>query len=431
MFLKKNFPQFCLIFSILLLVYIIYRSEIFWEGTRSNYYSSYYFLSSVFIIFSIITFFLNEKLNKYLLIIIFSITLSFYSFEAYLNYQFFKKYRIYKSEIGINYDVRSKLEIYNDLNKTNNYVVDIGGKYYFSMEKKENLLPLSGISNSKTIHCNENGYYSIYDSVRYGFNNPNESWDEDNIEYLIVGDSFVHGNCVNRPNDISSVLRNLSNKTVLNLGYEHHRGPLLEYASLREYLTPSIKKIIWVYFEGNDLIDLKNELNSKILRNYMDDLEFSQNLKSKQNKINKIARKIIESKKIHKKEHNRFLKSIKLYNTRTLLKQITSPKSQPLLQPEFKEILKLTNELALKNNAKLFFIYLPEYERFKTNYDNKNYISVKKIINELNITFIDINYEVFEKELDPLKLFPFSMPGHYNVEGYKKVAEKIYELTKN
>lgn len=431
MFLKKKFPQFCLIFSILLLVYIIYRSEIFWDGTRSSYYSSYYFLSLVFIIFSIITFFLNEKFNKYLLIIIFSITLSFYSFEAYLNYQFFKKYRIYKSEIGINYDVRSKLEIYNDLNKTNNYVVDIGGKYYFSMEKEENLLPLSGISNSKTIHCNENGYYSIYDSDRYGFNNPNESWDEDNIEYLIVGDSFVHGNCVNRPNDISSVLRNLSNKTVLNLGYEHHRGPLLEYASLREYLTPSIKKIIWVYFEGNDLIDLKNELNSKILRNYMDDLEFSQNLKSKQNKINKIARKIIESKKIYKKEHNRFLKSIKLYNTRTLLKQITSPKSQPLLQPEFKEILKLTNELALKNNAKLFFIYLPEYERFKTNYDNKNYISVKKIINELNITFVDINYEVFEKELDPLKLFPFSMPGHYNVEGYKKVAEKIYELTKN
>ena len=57
--------------------------------------------------------------------------------------------------------------------------------------------------------------------------------------------------------------------------------------------------------------------------------------------------------------------------------------------------------------------------------------SVKKIINELNITFIDINHEVFKKESNPLKLFPFNMPGHYNVEGYKKVAGKIYELTKN
>ena len=204
-------------------------------------------------------------IKHHLLIIIFSITLSFYSFEAYLNYQFFKKYRIYKSEIGINYDVRSKLEIYNDLNKTNNYVVDIGGKYYFSMEKKENLLPLSGISNSKTIHCNENGYYSIYDSDRYGFNNPNESWDEDNIEYLIVGDSFVQGNCVNRPNDISSVLRNLSNKTVLNLGYEHHRGPLLEYASLREYLTPSIKKINRTLKKKNDELTPFQRMGKDIL----------------------------------------------------------------------------------------------------------------------------------------------------------------------
>ncbi len=431
MFLNKIFSKLFLIFSIFLLAYIFYRSEVFWDGTRSSYYSSYYFLSIILVIFSIISFFLNEIINRYFSIILFSTALSFYSFEAYLNYQFFKKYKIYKKEMGINYDMRSKLEIYNDLNKENNYVVDVGGKYYFSIEKKENLLPLSGISNSKTIHCNENGYYSIYDSDRFGFNNFDELWDEDNIEYLIVGDSFVHGNCVNRPNDISSVLRKLSNKPVLNIGYEHNRGPLIEYASLREYLKPGVKKVIWVYFEGNDLIDLKNELNSKILRNYMEDLKFTQNLKSKQNKIDKIAKNIIESKKIYKIEHNSFLKFFKLDNSRTLLKQITSPQPQPLLQPEFKEILKLANELVLKNNSKFYFIYLPEYERFKKNYNNKIYLSVKKIINELNITFIDINHEVFKKESNPLKLFPFNMPGHYNVEGYKKVAGKIYELTKN
>ena len=49
------------------------------------------------------------------------------------------------------------------------------------------LLPLSGISHSKTIHCNENGYYSIYQSDRYGFNNPDKEWDEKNIEYLLIG----------------------------------------------------------------------------------------------------------------------------------------------------------------------------------------------------------------------------------------------------
>ena len=53
------------------------------------------------------------------------------------------------------------------------------------------ILPLSGISNSETIHCNENGYYSIYQSDRYGFNNPDEEWDKKEIEYLLVGDSFI------------------------------------------------------------------------------------------------------------------------------------------------------------------------------------------------------------------------------------------------
>jgi hypothetical protein len=66
-------------------------------------------------------------------------------------------------------------------------------------------------------------------------------WDKKEIEYLLVGDSFTHGACVNRPNDISSVLRNLSNKSVLNLGMSGN-GPLIEYATLREYLDTNVKK---------------------------------------------------------------------------------------------------------------------------------------------------------------------------------------------
>ena len=61
---------------------------------------------------------------------------------------------------------------------------------------------------------------------------------------MLVGDSFTQGACVNRPNDIGSVLRTLSNKSVLNLGFDDH-GPLLEYATLREYLKPNVKKILW------------------------------------------------------------------------------------------------------------------------------------------------------------------------------------------
>ena len=60
-----------------------------------------------------------------------------------------------------------------------------------------------------------------------------------------------------------------------------------------------------------------------------------------------------------------------------------------------------------------------------------NYLEIKKIVNKLKIPFIDVNDEVFKKEKDPLKLFPFGISfGHYTVEGYKKVAEAVLKSTK-
>lgn len=74
---------------------------------------------------------------------------------------------------------------------------------------------------------------------------------------------------------------------------------------------------------------------------------------------------------------------------------------------------------------------MPEYNRYKIDYDKKNGKLVEKIVTDLKIPFIDIHKEVFEKEQSPLKLFPFELGGHYNIEGYKKSAEIIYKLTQD
>ena len=42
--------------------------------------------------------------------------------------------------------------------------------------------------------------------------------------------------------------------------------------------------------------------------------------------------------------------------------------------------------------------------------------------------FIDVDKEVFEIEDDKLKLFPFEIMDHYNAQGYRKVATKIYDI---
>ena len=50
---------------------------------------------------------------------------------------------------------------------------------------------------------------------------------------------------------------------------------------------------------------------------------------------------------------------------------------------------------------------------------------------EINIPFIDIHEDVFQKETNKLKLFPFEKPGHYNEYGYYKVATAIYNFIVN
>ena len=438
-FLKKIFSPTILTISFLILLFTFYKSEIIWDGDNRNYYKTYYLISSILICISIITFFINDKIKEYLTILGLSMILSLYLFEGYLTFkpQFSKdhllKEQFYEKQTGKKWDRRNKLDIYKDLKMTNkNITLFVPPKAFF--DKKYNILPLSGISNSETIYCNENGYYSIYQSDRYGFNNPNEEWDKKEIEYLLIGDSFTHGACVNRPNDIGSVLRKISNKHVLNLGMNGN-GPLIEYATLREYLDTNVKKILWIYYEENDLRNLKNELKNNILINYLNDNNFTQNLKIKQDYIDNLLSNLIKEKEIEiekERERNTFkfelIKFIKIYKIRIsiLSKQATAPEQSA----EFKQILQLTKKLSNKNNSKLYFIYLPGYNRY-TNHNNKTYILVKKIVTELKIPFIDIHKEVFENEQNPLELFSFELPGHYNVEGYKKIAETVYKFTKD
>jgi lysophospholipase L1-like esterase len=423
-FLKKIFSPTILTISLLLLIYTFYKSEIIWDGNKGNYYKTYYLISLILISFSIITFFIKDKIKEYLIIICISLIASLYLFEGYLTFKEQASEQLYEKQTGKKWDTRNKLEIYIDLKKTNNDIVISTPSAEF-FDKKYPTFPMSGLSNSETIYCNENGYYAIYQSDRYGFNNPDKEWGEKEIEYFLVGDSFTNGACVNRPNDISSVLRNLSKKSVLNLGIGGN-GPLIEYATLREYLNTKVKKVLWIYYEGNDLKDLENEKKNDILINYLKDLNFTQNLKFKQNEIDSfLSNQIKENTRIT--FDSKLMKFIKFYNTRVSILQTPAPAPAP----EFKLILQLTKEITNKNNSKLYFVYLPEYSRYKTTYDNTNYNLVKKIVNELKIPFIDIHKEVFEKEQNPLKLFPFELNGHYNVDGYKKVAETIYKFTKD
>ena len=96
-------------------------------------------------------------------------------------------------------------------------------------------------------------------------------------------------------------------------------------------------------------------------------------------------------------------------------------------------IIKKTLEFSNMNDSNLFFIYLPEYERYTDNYKGGDIMrnKVLSIVNDLNIPIIDIHEDLFKNEKDKLKFFPLRQNGHYNELGYKRVARIVYNKILN
>ena len=120
-FLTKKFSPTILLTSLLLFVFIFYKSEIFFNGNFRDYYKIYYLLSLILIFFSIISFFINDKIKQYLIISGISLIVSLYLFNGYLTFKELKELqsreKIYKKQTGKKWDTRNKLDIYEEFKK--------------------------------------------------------------------------------------------------------------------------------------------------------------------------------------------------------------------------------------------------------------------------------------------------------------------------
>ena len=160
------------------------------------------------------------------------------------------------------------------------------------------------------MYCNESGKYAIYQSDRYGFRNPDSEWDTPHTEWVLVGDSFTLGACVDSGEDIGGQIRLLRGESVLNLG--SGGGSMLgQLALLKEYAVFRKPKIVlWVFFEGNDLEGLDTEILSPLLMNYLNP-KFSQGLIHRQTEIdNRLNQYILKAKVAYEKNETDILKKM-------------------------------------------------------------------------------------------------------------------------
>lgn len=336
---------------------------------------------------------------------------------------------------GVAFDARSMREVVEDLRRRGieAYPALVGGPYSndprvaHADPTTRPPLPLAGRSRTTTVVCNEGGEYFIFESDRFGFNNPDSVYNSPSTA-LILGDSFAFGNCVPNTDHVAGRLRG-NGVAVVNLGYRG-TGPLIQLAQLREFgqiVQPDI--VLWMFYSGNDLQNLESEFESATLRRYLDP-DYTQNLVDRQDEVDALWADFVEQHLAESEEESEAASLSDalpaVLSLRPLRRRIGFTRSSGDGEaPRFEEIVRQLQAEVERLDAKLYFIYIPTYGDFLIGGSSPREY-VLDAVHANGVPVID-----FESRLratgDPLSYYPFRLPGHFTAEGYGLLAEQILE----
>jgi hypothetical protein len=307
------------------------------------------------------------------------------------------------------------------------------------------VIPFAGVSDKMTVLCNQSGEYVTYKSDQHGFNNPKGIWQSGRLDIASLGKSFTQGFCVPSDKNFVALIRQ-HHPATLNLGMATH-GPLFMLAALKEYLplfTPKV--VLWFYVEGNHVLYLRQEKQSRLLMRYLTD-GFTQDLRARQGDIDKALMAYIEKEQI--KQHGErsnsagnsgnglkpLLQMISLPALRQKVGLVYGTGSQSVEEPDdlesninlLRDILSQAKLRVSSWGGTLYFVYLPDRARYANSdpgvADNER-SKILTLAASLNIPSIDL-HKTFRAQRDPLSLFPFRRFLHYNEQGHRIVAEEV------
>jgi PAS domain S-box-containing protein len=367
--------------------------------------------------------------------------------------------------LGVKYDSRTNAEVIDDFRKRGIDAVPSLYPEELLKEQKDGtmksaiaingveVLPLAGMAEKLTVVCNDSGEFLTYTSDKHGFHNPPYVWSAP-IDIVAVGDSFTKGWCVGPDDNFVSLIRQRHPGT-LNLGIEGN-GPLVMLATLKEYAEiVKPKVVLWFYFEGNDLGDLRRERQNSILTQYLANKEFGQGLLNRQAEIDRALAAYLESIpkmgwSIKLQEISERIKKtdtlprmvegiVKLSKLRERLGLVygtraTSPldgttasqrEDAPQIDLLFDVLLEAKKSVG-EWGGNLYFIYLPAQYRYDASKQGplRSRDAVLQTANKAGLPVIDM-HPIFMAQKDPLDLFALRIAGHYNEEGHRLVAEEV------
>lgn len=390
----------------------------FSDFEQEEIFFRYLIFSLILIIYFISYFFLNQNLKKYFNIIFYTTVIFLLIAES----------TIFYLKLDQKKNKKTLIDLYKELNMNGLYLNYFPSTQLFNKEDK---LYLSGVSNKKVLTCYEFDEYQIILNDRYGFNNKDEVWDKKIKKNIFVGDSFTQGHCVkNEYNLLSSFFKNNESSggnSTINLG-KGGAGPLISLATLIEYLPDDTENIFYVFNEQNDLDDILNESNNEILMKYLNDRNFKQNLKVKQNLIDETILKDQKKVNIKKKLYEKKMSYINIFYFTNLKRIVIDDLIKinynfKLLEKFLKELTYLVEIKKIKN---VYFVYLPSQKRIveKNYFFKRKYKKVLNLLDNYNFKLIDLTNYLYKLSEDNN---PWQDLAHFDKKSYSLISSEIYK----
>ena len=365
---------------------------------------------------------------------------------------------LYICEILINYNKnqlfqKTRLYYLNKKIKKNSSKIYLNFGSYKLLDKVNlNHLPLSGYNQAKILLClDEYNKPIYYNSDKNGFNN--EIYQEQN-DILLIGDSYVQGMCVKNSENFNGQFKKFDFNTT-SLGVAGN-GPLLEYATFKEFKSQyKFKKLILFITPDNDFYDLSNEINNKILINYLLNKNFLQDLsnKDKKNEKKNILNEYFNNKT--KRFANDFLSvyHLNLKEIGNLIEKVFSKKIKEdyfYLQNEkvdevFFEIIKHFNDYLTYQNIDFYIVFnsVTPNILYPSNLESRKYkrlldikvSKIKELLDENQIKYLDYTQYLLKNYNKNNINFVFKKINnrwdHYTEKGYYTLTSNIVKLISN
>ena len=308
----------------------------------------------------------------------------------------------------------------------------------------EPTIALSSIANITAVCCNDSGQYLEYKTDEHGFANPAGSWSQRSIDMALVGASSAVGESVPQADNLLSQLR-VRYPSAMTVGAGGN-GPLLELASIREYLTlVKPKRVVWLFAESHTPEYLEAESHTPALLRYLD-ASYKQGLLEKQDSLNQAITGYFNSgiqTELAEEAPPRLAKDFLLLKTfRTVMyyyvtAKTAKPRPFQFNSEVYEQALREGRRMVNSWGGTVTLAYFPDSSRYagiciytpalRQLYDRTHEAFMKEA-NKLDIPVVDLSRSfpdvpAAQSAINTQYFYPY--PAHYKPAGYHLAGKEI------